>query len=290
MDLKAGPDLAATTVSAEQLQFLAEVMGQPSPAVPAPEGQGLTEDEELDRLVLAEFGRLSVAGVRRRLAALRVLAASRVRAARTVGPGLRQGGGAVTVHSREQPFAGFFSIEVARLSHSRFDGATSPVLRREVFLSGDAVTVLPYDPRRDRVLVIEQLRMGPLGRGDPFPWQVEAIAGRIDSGESPEDCARREAVEEAGLQLGRLEKVGEYYPSPGAVSEYIYSYVAICDLPDGVAGIFGAASEAEDIRGFLLTHAELMAAMARGEVTNAPLALTAYWLDRERDRLRQNAG
>jgi nudix-type nucleoside diphosphatase (YffH/AdpP family) len=166
----------------------------------------------------------------------------------------------------------------------------SPVIRRDVFVSGDAVTVLPYDPLRDRVLLVEQFRAGPLGRGDPLPWQLEAIAGRIDPGETPEDCARREAVEEAGLVLGALEKVAEYYPSPGAMTEFIYSYVALCDLPDGVAGVFGDADEAEDIRGQLVPFDGLMAAVAGGEIANAPLILTAFWLQRERDRLRNEAG
>jgi nudix-type nucleoside diphosphatase (YffH/AdpP family) len=162
----------------------------------------------------------------------------------------------------------------------------SDLLTREVLVMGDAVTVLPYDPVRDRVLLIEQFRMGPFGRGDPLPWQLEAIAGRIDPGETPEDAARREAVEEAGLALGRLEKVAEYYPTPGAVTEYLYSYVALCDLPDGVAGIYGAADEGEDIRGHLLSFDRLVEVMAAGEIGNAPLLLTVLWLQRERARLR----
>ncbi|MDZ4067474.1 MAG: NUDIX hydrolase, partial [Tabrizicola sp.] len=135
-------------------------------------------------------------------------------------------------------------------------------------------------------LLVEQVRMGPLGRGDPLPWQLEAIAGRIDPGETPEDAARREAVEEAGLVLGCLEKVAEYYPTPGAVTEYLYSYVALCDLPDGVAGVFGAAAEAEDIKGHLVGFDRLVEVMAAGEIGNAPLLLTVLWLQRERDRLR----
>ena len=276
----------------ERLRFYCAVMGLPLPEGGGAAGlePGATTPEALilAELVMAEFGQRPAEAVRRRLGALRVLAASRIRAiaGAGAGSGLRQGTGEVTVHGREEPFAGFFAVEVAQISHRRFDGGMSPVLRREIFLQGDAVTVLPYDPLRDRVLVIEQMRMGPLGRGDPLPWQIEAIAGRIDPGETPEDCARREAVEEAGLRLGRLEKVADYYPSPGAISEFIYSYVAICDLPDGVAGLFGAEAEAEDIRAMLLSHAELMAAVARGEIGNAPLLLTALWLDRERSRLR----
>lgn len=276
----------------ERLAFYCAVTGA-DPASLAPGAAGLNGaeawamTEALAEAVMACFGHLPASRVRQRLAALRVQAASRMRAEARLNTRPRPPNGDVIVQSRTQAYAGFFALELVEITHPRFDGRTSPTLRREVFLAGDAVTVLPYDPVRDRVLVIEQLRIGPLGRGDPMPWQIEAIAGRIDPGETPEDAARREAVEEAGLTLGRLEKVGEYYPTPGAVSEYLYSYVAICDLPDAAAGIFGAEDEAEDIRGQLWSRAELMAALARGEIGNAPLMLTAFWLEREADRLRR---
>lgn len=244
------------------------------------------EGDVLAALVLRAAGHLTAAQLGRRLGSLRVEAASRVRAAGAAQRGLRVGSGEVEARGPVPSHAGFFGVDVWTLRHRRFDGGMSQSLVREVFVMGDAVTVLPYDPVRDRVLLIEQMRMGPLGRGDPLPWQLEAIAGRIDPGETPEDAARREAVEEAGLELGRLEKVAEYYPTPGAVTEYLYSYVALCDLPDGVAGVFGAAEEAEDIRGHLLDFDRLVEVMASGEIGNAPLLLTVLWLQRERARLR----
>lgn len=237
-------------------------------------------------LVMQAHRRLAAEVVTRRLPSLRVDAASRVRAMAAPGAGLRHGTGEVEAGAPEPAHAGFFAVNVHRLRHRRFDGGMSDPLTREVFVVGDAVTVLPYDPVRDRVLLIEQFRMGPFGRGDPLPWQLEAIAGRIDPGETPEDAARREAVEEAGLVLGALEKVAEYYPTPGAVAEYLYSYVALCDLPDGVAGVFGAEGEGEDIKGHLLSFDRLVEVMAAGEIGNAPLLLTLLWLQRERARLR----
>lgn len=274
----------------DRLAYFCEVMGRECSDAHLIEAADLgpagPEDLALAKGIMACFGQLSAAQVRRRIGSLKVVAASRVRAETSVAPGLRRASGEVNLQAVEQSFAGFFAVETLTLCHRRFDETMSPPLRREVFVAADAVTVLPYDPRRDRVLVIEQLRMGPLGRGDPLPWQIEAIAGRIDPGETPEDCARREAIEEAGLVLGHLEKVAEYYPSPGALAEYLYSYVALCDLPDDVAGLFGAEEEAEDIRGMLLSHAELMQAVASDQITNAPLLLTALWLDRERQRLR----
>ena len=271
----AGPEQAA------RLQFYVDVTG----AALADSGQG-PEAVALAQLVMEAFGSVPAAVLRRRLASLRVVAASRARAASAVAPVLRRGEGPVEVLGRRYPHAGFFALEELELTHLRFDGGRSPRLRREVFVAGDAVTVLPYDPVRDRVLLIEQFRMGPFGRGDPHPWQLEAIAGRIDPGETPEEAARREAIEEAGLVLGALEKVAEYYPTPGAVTEYLYSYVALCDLPDGVAGVFGAAEEAEDIRRQLVGFDRLIEVAAAGEIGNAPLLLTVLWLQRERDRLR----
>lgn len=240
------------------------------------------------RDIMALYGVMPAAKVRARRAAMAVRGAATVRAAKG-GPTTRRFAAQpsdVVVQSRRTPYAHFFAVEECDLQHRRFDGATSPVITRAAFISGDAVTVLPYDPVRDRVLLIEQFRAGPFARGDGQPWQLEAIAGRIDPGETPEDAARREAVEEAGLTLGDLLDVAQYYPSPGICAEYLYSYVAITDLADDAAGVFGVEGEAEDIRGHLMPFDDLMALIATREVANAPLILTAYWLAARRDGLR----
>ena len=239
--------------------------------------------------VMALYGFAEAPVIAKRRGAMLVRGAARVRAAVPGPASVRRKmiAGDVAVQMRSFPYASFFSVEEYDLSFRRFDGTMSAVVNRATFISGDAVTVLPYDPARDRVLLIEQFRAGPFARGDANPWQLEAIAGRIDPGETPEAAARREAVEEAGLQLGALLPVANYYPTPGAKAEFLYSYVALCDLPDGCAGVFGVAGEAEDIRGHLVSFTALMDLVASGEASNAPLVLTALWLQRERDRLRR---
>lgn len=238
--------------------------------------------------VMGLYGQAPAVDVLARYRLMLVRGASRVRAA-AGGPVARRfaaGAGDVAVAARTTPYARFFAVEEYDLRFRRFDGTLSEQVNRAVFLSGDAVTVLPYDPVRDVVLLIEQFRPGPFARGDAQPWSLEAIAGRIDPGETPEQAARREAVEEAGLVLGALEYVGGYYPSPAAKAEFLYSYVALTDLPEDVAGVFGLAGEAEDIRGHRMAFAAFEALMASGEVNNAPLVLTGLWLQRERARLR----
>lgn len=197
----------------------------------------------------------------------------------------------VSVSELRDPYARFFSVEEIDVSYRRFDGTMSAKVTRAGFVSGDAVTVLPYDAKRDRVLVVEQFRTGPYLRGDPQPWQLEAVAGRIDAGETPKAAALRESQEEAGLSLTEdsLLMVASYYPSPGIMSEYLYSYVALVDLPDGSAGVFGLDGEAEDIRGHLLDFDTFMALVASGEIGNAPTLISAHWLAARRAQLRTDA-
>ena len=238
--------------------------------------------------VMAMYGERAVPD---RYTAMLVRGAGRVRADATFPTTVRRVAvpADVDVARRAHPYAAYFSVEEYDLRFRRFDGAMSPEIDRAAFVSGDAVTVLPYDPVRDRVLLIEQFRMGPFARGDSQPWMLEPIAGRIDPGETPEHAARREAVEEAGLVLGDLIRVAGYYPSPAAKTEFLYSYVALCDLPDDAAGVFGAEVEAEDIRGHLMGFDAFMALVASGEVAVGPLLITAFWLQRERALLREGA-
>lgn len=188
-----------------------------------------------------------------------------------------------------RPYANFFTMEEYDLSFRRYDGAQSDMVRRAVFVATDAVIVLPYDPVRDRVLLIEQFRPGPFARQDEYPWQLEPIAGRLDANEAPEDAARREAQEEAGLDLRALHEVANCYASPGCSTEYYNIYIALADLPDEIVGVAGVAQEAEDIRSFLYDFEDLMRMTDHMQVVNAPLVLAALWLARHRDRLRSSA-
>ena len=240
---------------------------------------------------LAGMGRISAADALRRYPMMLVRAASRLRAQDAKPADLRRRAepGDVQVRARRTAFSGYFALEEYDLTHRLFAGGQSATLHREAFVSGDAAVVLPYDPVRDRVLLIEQFRVGPFARGDVNPWLIEPIAGRVDAGETPEDAARREAVEEAGLTVGQMIAAPSFYPSPGAKSEYLYTFIGLADIPDDAAQPGGLDDEGEDIRAHIVSFDALMALLDSGEADNSPLLILALWLARMREDLRAHA-
>ncbi len=251
-------------------------------------GEDALLEQALDE-ILAGQGRQSVAAMRARLGMIRTRAASRLRARTLPAPASLRcdwGRDAVREQARHHPYLGFFNVEESHLSFRRFDGAMSAPVDRAGFVAGDAAIVLPYDPATDRVMLIEQFRMGPWLRGDPRPWVLEPIAGRIDAGETPADCARREAREEAGLELDELLAVSSHYPSPGAVTEFFHTFIGLARLDPAMQGIGGMTGEAEDIRSHVIAFDRLMELVSSGEANCGPLVLLALWLAANRSRLR----
>ncbi|NCO85198.1 MAG: NUDIX domain-containing protein [Rhodobacterales bacterium] len=184
-----------------------------------------------------------------------------------------------------RPLAGgFFKLAAMEMSHRRFDGTRAQGLPREVLVGADAALVLPYDPVRDRVLLVEQFRAGPARRGDRNPWCLEPVAGMIDAGETPEQAALRETVEEAGLTLDRLEPIFSFYASPGSSTDHFYCFLGLVDLPDDHARFGGLADEAEDLALHVLPLHRAMGLVETGEVNAGPLIAMLLWLMRERHR------
>ncbi len=184
-----------------------------------------------------------------------------------------------------RPYASFFAVEEHHVSYPMSGGRMSEMVRRAVWIPGDAVTVLPYDARRDEVLLASQWRTGPHARGDAHPWPVEVVAGRLEGLEDPEDAARREAREEAGLELGRIEQVAAFYSSPGTVTEFVTCFAAEADL-SRAGGAGGLESEAEDVISAVLPFNEAMEMIERGAVNTSPALISLLWLARQRERLR----
>ncbi|SIT00137.1 nudix-type nucleoside diphosphatase, YffH/AdpP family [Roseivivax lentus] len=181
---------------------------------------------------------------------------------------------------------GFFRLRRFSVQYGHFRGGVSERVTREAFCAFDAALVLPYDPATDQVLLIEQFRYGPLMRDDPQPWVLEPIAGLVDAGEDPAETARREAVEEAHLELSEVRPMLKVYASPGYSTEYFHCFLGLADLSGRDVHHAGLDDENEDIRSHVIPFDRAMALVESGEVNAGPLAMMLLWLARERDRLR----
>ena len=190
-------------------------------------------------------------------------------------------------HAKRSVYKGFFSVEEHDLTYQKFNNERSDIVTRSTLVSSDAVIVLPYDPVNDRILLIEQFRVGPYIKGDENPWVLEPIAGLIDAGETPESAGLREALEEAHLEIKRLELVARSYPSPGISTEFFHQYIGIVELLDSSDLIAGLSSENEDIRSHIFEYEQFFEMIESGKVKVGPLILLGLWLSKNRNRLRK---
>lgn len=170
----------------------------------------------------------------------------------------------------------FFKVEEVSVSHEKFDGSMSPYLERLTLVRGDAVGVVLVNQARGTVVLVNQFRYATHLRGQG--WMTEVIAGVVDEGETAGEAARREALEEAGYDIDRLEPISTFYASPGITSERVLLYYAETrgEMPTGKGG--GLADEDEDIAVQELPLAEAYARLDRGEIVDAKTIIGLQWL------------
>ncbi len=189
----------------------------------------------------------------------------------------------VEIVSKETLFKGFFRMVKYRFKHRLFEGGWSQPIEREMFDRGHAAALLPYDPVTDKVVIVEQIRVGALEHA--HPWQLEIVAGIIDEGESAEDVVRREAVEEAGINVADLEKVTSYYPSSGGCSEKLDVFVGRVDASTA-HGVHGLDYEGEDIRVHVVSREQAYQWVVDGTFENGASIIALQWLELNHQRLR----
>jgi ADP-ribose pyrophosphatase len=192
----------------------------------------------------------------------------------------------------ETRYSGYFRIDSYRLRHRLYGGGWSKPMAREVFERGHAVAVVLYDPDNDRLIVIEQFRIGVYAalREKDFPqhfspWLLEVVAGIIDDGESPEEVARRECIEEAGCEVLDMFPVCHVMLSPGASSESVQIYCARVHAP-ATDEIRGLEEEHEDIRVMSVPSDEVFNWLDSGRFINGTTVLALQWFRANREQVR----
>lgn len=191
----------------------------------------------------------------------------------------------VSVKPVKNLYKGFFQVDLYQFEHALFAGGKSELISREILERGDAIAVLPYDPISDTVLLIEQIRIGAI-KSKHSPWLLECIAGMTDGSDDYESVVKKEAYEEAGLNLTELEFMLSYLSSPGGTTERLHLYLARADLSDVESGVYGLETEGEDIKTHVLSVDDALTRLNNGEMDNAATVICMQWLAINHEKMK----
>ena len=191
----------------------------------------------------------------------------------------------IEIDDKKTVYDGFFSLQRYKLRHRLIEGGWSKPLVRECLHRPAAVAVLLYDPHQDSVVLLKQFRVGALEAQDG-PWQLELVAGLLEPGESSEEVAHRESVEEAGAKITALEFICDFYSSAGGSDETITLYCGHINA-GGLGGVHGLEEEGEDIWVQVFSRKDAMSALTENIINNAPAIIALQWLQTHWQRLQQ---
>ncbi|MBA2653717.1 MAG: NUDIX domain-containing protein [Gammaproteobacteria bacterium] len=189
----------------------------------------------------------------------------------------------VEMISEEEIYSGFFKVRTYHFKHRLFLGGWSEVLGRALCIRRPIAAALPYDPLLNKIVLIEQFRIGAMAQ--QCPWLLEIVAGLADEDDrNPEDIIRREIKEESGLDPIALKKIYEYWVSPGGSNEYLSMFCAKVDASQA-GGIHGLKEEHEDIRVHVMDTQEAFDLLEKGAINNAITIMALQWLQLNKPKL-----
>ena len=184
----------------------------------------------------------------------------------------------VDITSKKTVFKGRYKIDEYTFDFDRAAGKGRLTdVKRLVFERGDSAAALIHDVERDVIVLAEQFRIATY---DKWPGYIlEAMAGSVEEDEEPEDCIRREMMEEVGYRAGHLTLVSQGYVSPGSSSERIFLYYApvmTADLVNPKAS--GLAAEKEDVKRVEFSREDFLARVDAAFFDDAKVMALGFWL------------
>ena len=179
------------------------------------------------------------------------------------------------VTNKKNLYDGFFKMNEISLKYKKYDGSWSNEIKRELFGGAQVSAVLPYDPIKKEIVLIQQFRPGTISR-NTNNYLKEIVAGIIDPGESPEIAAKRECLEETGYKIKKLTSIQGYYPAPGSSESFYHLFLGEVDSKNGKK-IMGLDTENEDIlvESFNINQVKKM--MQSGELINGLSLIAIQW-------------
>jgi ADP-ribose pyrophosphatase len=161
----------------------------------------------------------------------------------------------------------------------KFDVALQPIVRsdgtraeRELVIHPGAVALVPMVDS-GHVCLVENERFA-VGK-----TLLEVPAGTIDPGESPESTAERELVEETGYRAGRIERIRDWYVSPGFLTERMFLFLCE-DLTPGPTQL----EPDERLRPVVVAWDDALAMASDGRIEDAKSLIALFLCDQLRKR------
>ena len=147
--------------------------------------------------------------------------------------------------NKKNLYSGFFSLNKYEFTHEKHGGTWTDKVEREIFSGAHVSSLLPYDPLKKEIVLLQQFRAGVLSRYDD-DYLYEIVAGIIDKDENPEETAKRECLEETGCEVKKILPIQSYFPAPGSSESYYHLFLGEINSFDGER-IMGLESENENI-------------------------------------------
>ena len=177
--------------------------------------------------------------------------------------------------SRKNLYNGFFKMNEFILKYKKFDGNWSDNVKREIFGGAQVSAVLPYDPKKQEIILINQFRPGTISKNKDN-YLDEIVAGIIDKGEDPITTAKRECFEETGCEVKKILPINEYFPAPGSSESYYYLFLGEIDSFDGER-IKGLPNENEDILVKSYKVSNVKKKLENNEILNGLTLIALQW-------------
>ncbi len=118
----------------------------------------------------------------------------------------------------------WYTLRKVTYEIEKSDG-TKEIQSREAYDRGNGAVILLYNKLQNTVVLTRQFRLPTYVNGNESGMLIEACAGLLEK-ESPEECIKREAIEETGYEVGTVKKIFEAYMSPGSVTEMLHFFIA----------------------------------------------------------------
>ncbi len=177
--------------------------------------------------------------------------------------------------NKKNIYSGFFKMNEITLKYKKYDGSWSNNIKRELFGGAQVSAVLPYDPIKKEIVLLQQFRPGTISK-NVNNYLDEIVAGIIDPGEDPETAAKRECLEETGCYVKKLIPIQGYFPAPGSSESFYHLFLGEIETFEGQR-IMGLKSENEDILVQSFTLDEVKKKMKNNEIMNGLALIALQW-------------